>query len=181
MSFHSINKEFEQYHNADISDTNDKLSKLRDLPFYCYWEFGRKLNSPNCSFNHTIGMSRRLNMEMPLFNYQKQWFNTLANYQMIYILKCTSAGATEFMIRYLSWLCLKDDKLKGSQIVVVTGPRIETSISIIERMKHLFLDSGLVTQFNTKHTVCELNSVRITAFPSDHLDAARGTQCFSIL
>lgn len=77
------------------------------------------------------------------------------------------------MIRFISWLCTKDDQLKGSQIVIATGPRLETSISIIDRMKHLFLDSGLAT-FYTKQTIIELNSVRISAIPSDHLDDARG-------
>lgn len=76
--------------------------------------------------------------------------------------------------------CLKDDRLKGSQMVITTGPRIETSISIIERMKHLFLDSKIVTQFNTRATIIELNGIRITAVPSDHLDTARGIPNVSV-
>ncbi|MGH9953297.1 MAG: hypothetical protein ACRD5J_16895, partial [Nitrososphaeraceae archaeon] len=67
----------------------------------------------------------------------------------------------------------KDDQIRGNQIVIATGPRVETSISIIERMKHLFIDSNLAT-FNTKQTIIELNGVRIIAIPSDHLDDARG-------
>ena len=84
------------------------------------------------------------------------------------------------MIRYISWLCLKDDSIHGSQIIIATGPRIETSIAIIDRMKHLFIDSGLVNTFDTKATVIELNNIRITAIPSDHLDTARGIPNVSI-
>ena len=40
-------------------------------------------------------------------------------------------------------------------------------------MKHLFIDSNPAT-FSTKQTIIELNSVRISAIPLDHLDDARG-------
>jgi hypothetical protein len=54
---------------------------------------------------------------------------------------------------------------------IVTGPRIDLAIALIDRMKKLF--AGLVT-FDTKETVVELNGVKIEAFPSHHLDAMRG-------
>jgi hypothetical protein len=66
---------------------------------------------------------------------------------------------------------LKDNSLSGSQMCIVTGPRIELAIALIDRMKRLF--AGLVT-FDTKDTVIELNGVKIEAFPSHHLDAMRG-------
>jgi hypothetical protein len=40
-------------------------------------------------------------------------------------------------------------------------------------MKRLFAGKGLIT-FDSKETVIELNSVKIEAFPSHHLDAMRG-------
>jgi hypothetical protein len=54
---------------------------------------------------------------------------------------------------------------------IVTGPRIDLAIALIDRMKKLF--AGL-TVFDTKETVIELNNVKIEAFPSHHLDAMRG-------
>ena len=71
----------------------------------------------------------------------------------------------------MTWLCLKDKALAGSQMCIVTGPRIDLAIALIYRMKRLF--AGLVT-FDTKETVIELNAVKIEAFPSHHLDAMRG-------
>jgi hypothetical protein len=59
---------------------------------------------------------------------------------------------------------------------IVTGPRIDLSIVLIDRMKKLFYgggNKGLVS-FDTKETVIELNGVKIEAFPSHHLDAMRG-------
>jgi hypothetical protein len=68
--------------------------------------------------------------------------------------------------------CLKDNALSGSQICIVTGPRIDLAIVLIDRMKKLF--AGLVI-FDTKETVIELKNVKIEeAFPSHHLDAMRG-------
>jgi hypothetical protein len=80
------------------------------------------------------------------------------------------------MLRFMAWLCLKDNALSGSQMCIVTGPRIDLAIALIDRMKKLFASSkskGLVS-FDTKETVIELNGVKIEAFPSHHLDAMRG-------
>jgi late competence protein required for DNA uptake (superfamily II DNA/RNA helicase) len=57
---------------------------------------------------------------------------------------------------------------------IVTGPRIDLAITLIERLKKLFADKGLVSTFTNKETVMELNGVRIEAFPSHHLDSMRG-------
>ena len=78
------------------------------------------------------------------------------------------------MLRFMAWLCLKDNSLSGSQMCIVTGPRIDLAIALIDRMKRLFAGKGLIITFNTKETVIELNGVKIEAFPSHHLDAMGG-------
>jgi hypothetical protein len=57
---------------------------------------------------------------------------------------------------------------------IVTGPRIELAITLIDRLKGLFRNLTQVTKFDTKETVIELNGVHIEAYPSHHLDAMRG-------
>jgi late competence protein required for DNA uptake (superfamily II DNA/RNA helicase) len=75
----------------------------------------------------------------------------------------------------MAWLCLKDNALSGSQMCIVTGPKIDLAIALIDRMKKLFTGiKGIATVFDTKETVIELNDVKIEAFPSHHLDAMRG-------
>jgi hypothetical protein len=54
---------------------------------------------------------------------------------------------------------------------IVTGPRIDLAITLIDRLKRLFSDLLI---FANKETVIELNGVRIEAFPSHHLDSMRG-------
>jgi late competence protein required for DNA uptake (superfamily II DNA/RNA helicase) len=58
---------------------------------------------------------------------------------------------------------------------IVTGPRIDLAIALIDRMKKMFVSRrGISAAFDNKETVIELNSVKIEAFPSHHLDAMRG-------
>jgi late competence protein required for DNA uptake (superfamily II DNA/RNA helicase) len=78
------------------------------------------------------------------------------------------------MLRFMAWLCLKDKALSGSQMCIVTGPRIDLAIALIDRMKKLFYGKTGLASFDTKETVIELNGVKIEAFPSHHLDAMRG-------
>jgi len=109
-----------------------------------------------------------------MYDYEKIIFDTLinqdgsANIKHLWIKKSTGLGISELMLRFMAWLCLKDDKLSGSQMCIVTGPRIELAIVLIDRMKKLFGGKGLVT-FDTKETVIELNNVKIEAFPSHYV------------
>jgi late competence protein required for DNA uptake (superfamily II DNA/RNA helicase) len=73
----------------------------------------------------------------------------------VWIKKATGLGISELMLRFMAWLCLKDNVLSDSQICIVTGPRIDLAIALIDRMKKLFASSsnskGLVA-FDTKET-----------------------------
>jgi hypothetical protein len=57
---------------------------------------------------------------------------------------------------------------------IVTGPRIDLAIALIDRMKKLFAGSSKYLTFDTKETVIELNSIKVEAFPSHHLDSMHG-------
>jgi hypothetical protein len=85
------------------------------------------------------------------------------------------------MLRFMAWLCLRDNALAGSQMCIVTGPRIDLAIALIDRMKKLFSSTKALTTFYTKETVIELNGVKIEAFPSHHLDAMRGLSNVSFI
>ncbi|MFL6366332.1 MAG: hypothetical protein ACJ71P_18460 [Nitrososphaeraceae archaeon] len=64
----------------------------------------------------------------------------------LWIKKATGLGISEFMLRLMAWLCLKDDALAGSQMCIVTGPRIDLAIALIDRMKKLFVGKiGLIS------------------------------------
>jgi hypothetical protein len=89
----------------------------------------------------------------------------------VWIKKSTGIGATEFLIRIMVWLATRDNQLSGTNMCIVIGPRVETSIGIINRIKKLFEPHGIF--FDSKQTVVNINGVNITAYPSDHLDSMR--------
>ncbi|MDQ3903754.1 MAG: DEAD/DEAH box helicase family protein [Thermoproteota archaeon] len=129
----------------------------------------------DCCFNHIIGLPQKDGTDKPLYDYEQIIFDSLAaqnGNKHLWIKKATGLGISEFMLRFMAWLCLKDDGLSDSQMCIVTGPRIDLAIALIDRMKKLF-SKGLTT-FDSKETVIELNGVKIEAFPSHHLDAMRG-------
>lgn len=86
-------------------EQQQQLGILKCLPFDCQWSPSVKSSTlGQCCFNHAIGLPKRLGQEKPLFDYERTLFNTLQNNKMVYLLKATGIEATEFMIRYISWL-----------------------------------------------------------------------------
>ena len=56
----------------------------------------------------------------------------------LWIKKATGLGVTEFMLRFMAWLCLRNDDYNGSQMVIVVGPNWDLAVKMIKRMKALF-------------------------------------------
>ena len=148
---------------------------FKGLPF---WIFDSELHRQqdrktkgHCCFNHVIGLPTKDNVEKLLFDYQELIYNCLQNYKHIWILKSTGLGISEFCLRYIAYLCLKDNEYQNSQMVIVTGPNIDLAIKLIRRMKKLFEPLNIF--FDSKETVLELNHVRIESYPSNHIDSFR--------
>jgi hypothetical protein len=89
----------------------------------------------------------------------------------LWVKKATGLGVTEFMLRFMAWLCLHNDDYRNTQMVIITGPNQEQAIKLIKRMKALFEPLGIT--FDSKETVLELNGCTIEAYPSNHIDAFR--------
>jgi hypothetical protein len=159
------------------------FERLKDKPFWIWNREEHKqidiTTKGECCFNHIISLPSKDSIDKPLYDYEKIIFDSLVTQNSnsksynkhLWIKKATGLGISEFMLRFMAWLYLKDNALSGSQMCIVTGPRIDLAIALIDRMKRLF--AGLVI-FDTKETVIELNNVKIEAFPSHHLDAMRG-------
>jgi hypothetical protein len=177
--------------HLEVAQQQSKLFELlQNKPFWI-WNISEHKQEDirtkgECCFNHIIGLPQKNGDDKPLYDYEQLIFdyivthdgNALANNKHIWIKKATGLGMSEFMLRFMAWLCLRDNALAGSQMCIVTGPRIELAIALIDRMKRLFVggsssSKGLLITFDTKETVIELNGVKIEAFPSHHLDAMR--------
>ena len=74
----------------------------------------------------------------PLYDYEQPIFDSLVtknSNKHLLIKKATGLGISEFMLRFMAWLCLKDSTLSGSQMCIITGPRIDLATALIDRMK----------------------------------------------
>src|SRR3954449_7611960 len=110
-----------------------------------------KMNA-DCCFNHIIGLPQKNNADKPLYDYEGIIFDSLVaqnGNKHLWIKKATGLGISEFMLRFIAWLCLKDSALSGSQMCIVTGPRIDLAIALIDRMKKIFAGKSL-SIFDTK-------------------------------
>ena len=88
------------------------------------------------------------------------------------MLKSTGLGVTEFMLRLMAWLCVKDNTYREAQMVIITGPNLSLAVKLISRLKAIF-EPKLNITFQDKETVVNLNGCNIEAFPSNHLDSFR--------
>lgn len=136
----------------------------------------------NCCFNHIVGLPQKDRNEYPLFDYEKILYDSLfvqrnqGNQQFkdkhLWVKKATGLGVTEFMLRFMGWLCTKNGHFVNSQICIVTGPNIDLAIGLILRLKKIFFPKLGLT-FQDKETVLNLNGCHIQAYPSNHIDSFR--------
>ena len=170
-----------QNQNNNTTRSINVLDKLKGLPFWIWSEPEHKqqdiLTKGNCCFNHVIGLPTKNGIDKPLFDYQQTIYNSLQhnNNRHLWILKATGLGVSEFFLRYMAWLCLRNDDYQNSQMVIVTGPNVDLAIKLIRRMKRLF-EPKLNIHFDSKETVLELNHVRIESYPSNHIDSFRSLE-----
>ena len=164
------NPQTDESSNDDYNNANNKLKDFINKPFYC-WNIKKK-GIDSCCFNHMISLPIKDAQEMPLFDYEREIYDLLETKKYLWILKATGLGITEFFIRYISWRCLHNDEWKGGQVCIVTGPRLELAITLIDRMKRLFFD--LDVKFQTNVNVIFLNGCKIEAYPSHHMNTMRG-------
>jgi hypothetical protein len=152
-------------------------SRLKNKPFWIWSVQEHKAEDRrtggDCCFQHIIGLPRRGNKQFPLFDYQKLIYDKLQETNFLLIRKAAGIGGTELLLRYLCWVCTKDNDMQGQRACIVTGPRIDLAITLIDRLRELFRLRHNIT-FSSKETLVEINGCIIEVYPSHHLDAMRG-------
>jgi hypothetical protein len=159
--------------------------RLQNKPFWIWDTEEHKhediRTNGSCCINHIIGLPTKEGIEKAIFDYEKILYDSIlvddvSNYSFkhkhLWVKKATGLGVTEFFLRLMAWLCLRNDDYKNSQMCIVTGPNIDIAIKLIKRMKALF-EPKLHVTFDSKETVLELNGCTIEAYPSNHIDAYR--------
>jgi len=142
----------------------------KDLPFYC----GLKESAAiNCCFNHLIGLPIKNDKRCPLYDYELDLLPILDSKRYLWLKKARGLGITEFFLRYLCWLAVcKNERFKSKKFFLVSGPREDSAIELIKRIKLILAPLGILEE--TERTVAQVCEVNIQAFPSHHVNAMRG-------
>jgi hypothetical protein len=185
VTFRDLQKLVQSQSNPE---QNTLVERLREKPFWIWDQKNHKQEDiktkGDCCFNHIIGLPRKDGKEKPMFWYEKLLYDSLLidnfynplqhtfKHKHLWVKKATGLGVTEFFLRFMAWLCLRNSDYRNSQMCIVTGPNQDIAIKLIKRMKGLFEPKLRVT-FANKETVLDLNGCSIEAYPSNHLDAYR--------
>jgi hypothetical protein len=173
-------KELQRLVESQPQGQNNLSLKFRNKEFWIF-DPGRheqkdRATKGHCCFNHIIGLPKKDGKRKPIFDYERVLYRGLLergylnsspsgglDYSFkdkhLWVKKATGLGVTEFILRFMAWLCLKDDSYRNSQMVIVTGPNQELAIKLIKRMKELFEPLKII--FESKETVIELNGCSI--------------------
>jgi hypothetical protein len=178
VTFKDLQKVVQSNTNGQISGFEVVL-KFQDKPF---WIFNREEHIAEdirtnglCCWWHGIGCPQKDGRDMPVLPYQRTLYDALQNHKHIWILKSRGIGCSEFLLRYIAWLCITRFSRNASRVCFIVGPRIDLAEDLIARFKGLFPHSGISSVSDrTQSTVAYLNGVRVEAFPSHHVDTMRG-------
>jgi hypothetical protein len=187
MTFKDLRKRISSNSTLEIQQTR-LFDICKDKPFWIWDQRQHRLQDITtkgyCCFNHIIGLPTKETIEKPMFDYERLLYDSLLvadfynrlhhtfKHKHLWVKKATGLGVTEFFLRLMVWLCLRNNTYTNSQMCIVTGPNIDIAIKLIKRMKGLFEPKlGLI--FSSKETVLELNGCTIEAYPSNHIDAYR--------
>ena len=130
-------------------------------------------------FQQYVGLSfedfwNLLPKKLEYTDYESELATILETNKKLWVKKATGLGITEFMVRWLAWNCVKDNIWKNGQVdvsvVIITGANQALTNKVIGRIKGLFVGK----EFKTKESLVVLNGCKIEAFPTNHLEPARG-------
>lgn len=176
--------EVEPDSDEPLKPEEEVLQKFRGRPFWIFDDADHKaqrdLVGDNCCFNHIIGMPHRDGKEMPMFDYEREIYDALQNYDRLWIKKSRGLGVTEFFLRYMAWLCLRDNEMRNCQMAIVVGPNAKLGTDLLTRFRER---TGLdrFFKFDTDKATVKLNGCTITAYPSNHTETLRSPEAMKFI
>jgi hypothetical protein len=162
--------------STELASDIDKehLEEFRDTEF---WIWNQKLHEEEfnrtngkCCFNHKVKLPVKNNVTHPIYQWQREIFDALQQHKLLAILKARGIGASEFLLRYALWLCVKDNQMRGKNFAVITGIRENLSIELVNRFRNLMP----AINWQSKEGTAEINSCRLIGYPSKRVKDLRG-------
>jgi hypothetical protein len=128
-----------------------------------------------CCFTHIVGLPYKPGFgHLPWFDYQLEFNRAKHNSKYLREIKATGLGFSELELYFIGWIAFQR-RLKTSQIPILTGPRIDIAMALIDRLYNILTARHpeireLIQKTNTKIII---GNTTIEAFPSHHIDAVR--------
>ncbi|MDQ3966772.1 MAG: hypothetical protein M3275_00070 [Thermoproteota archaeon] len=119
-----------------------------------------------------IGLPKKNNITHPIYMWQKPLFDALEKARVsqdsllhdksLAVLKSRGIGGSEFLLRYMLWLCLKDNKMRGKQMVCITGIRENLAHELVSRYRNLLPNF----EWEGREGTATINECRLIGYPS---------------
>jgi hypothetical protein len=163
-------------------NTEGRVPEKRVYPkeFWCYDPLCIK---EDCCWWHYIfypnGGPERDGIFHPCYLYEQEILEHLAKGQfdsmkrLVCVYKATGLGLTELILMWILFKACTDDFFqKNEDVVIFTGPNIELSKKLIERLKH-FAHNRVDYEDHGMYKI-QIGKCNIQCYPSNNIDAVRG-------
>jgi len=122
LTFKDLRKRFSSQWQQKQQEQQDQQSnlallsnRLKNKPFWI-WDIPEHkrqniITNGDCCFNHMVGCPEKNGIQKPMFDYERIVFEALQSHNHLWIKKATGLVVTEFFLRFIAWLCLKNDGL----------------------------------------------------------------------
>lgn len=130
-----------------------------------------------CCATHVFGLPFKTGFgKLPWFDYQIKFNNAKKTHKYLRVIKATGLGFSELELYFIAYLAFTSDPNgKPAQIPILTGPRIDIAMQLIDRLYAIITarHPQLAEVIEKTNTRIIINNVTIEAFPSHHIDAVR--------
>ncbi len=170
----TLNSPFKALKSTKTTQIGDSiLDKLRNKPFFC-GNMNQSCNDQCCW--DILGRPERNGVFHPLLPAQQLVVNALFDETVepwkqrhIIYMASRGAGKSTLILRILIHLATRDDDLRGTDMVICCGNRVEAAKDLIKRL-HREMKFSLQ---DTKEDTAIINGVRVTAYPAQHVVSVR--------
>ena len=150
-----------------LNESNNPVADYRDsLDIF--------LGKSFLEFNDIIGLPVKNGKEYPIFDYELDVIKAIEQHRNIWIKKASGIGATELILRFLTWKILVNNDLEHKSIFIVSGTFQQLANDVKVRMENLFRKRFPMMQFESKFTDLWIKNTNVKIFPSRNVKDLRG-------
>jgi hypothetical protein len=110
--------------NTEKGSSNDSyyLKQFRNKPFSVdddETHYNHPHEQGNCCHWDIVRRPLKNNQRRTMYPYQHKLTDALEKDKLVAVFKCHASGITELALRYMGYLCLKNDKLQGTNMIII--------------------------------------------------------------